>query len=61
MIKREEIDAFSSKIIHARTRAMFLGSNMHVMMQAMKWGDGPCMLHGLSVMNTYNEMMPSSK
>ena len=37
---------FSSKIIHARTKTMFSGSNMHVMMQALKGGDGPCLPHG---------------
>ena len=29
MIKKEEIEAFSSKIIHTQTKTIFLGSNMH--------------------------------
>ena len=40
---------------------MFLGSNMHVMMQALKGGDGPCLPHGLSVMNTYTNVTTGSK
>ena len=32
MTKKEAIDVFSSKIIHAQTKAMFLGSNLHMMM-----------------------------
>ena len=43
------------KIIQARTKTMFLGSNLHVMMQALKGADGPCLPHGLSVMNTYTQ------
>ena len=31
MIKKEEIEAFLSKIIHTQTKTIFLGSNMHVM------------------------------
>ena len=40
---------------------MFLGSNMHVMMQTLEDGDGPCLPHGLSIMNTYTEMTTGSK
>ena len=40
---------------------MFLGSNMPVMMHVMEEGDGPCLPHRLSVMNTYNEMATGSK
>ena len=60
-IKKEEIDVFSTKIIHARTKTMFSGSKVHVMMQALKWGDGPCLPHGWSIMNTYTEMTTVSK
>ena len=59
--KKEEIDVFSSKIIHAQTRTIFLGSNMHMMMQTLEEGDGPCLPHGLSVMNTYTKMTTGSK
>ena len=61
MIKREEIDAFSSKIIHDQTKNMLLGNNLHVMMQTLKGGDGPCLPHGLSVINTYTKVMTRSK
>ena len=39
MMRTEDIDAFSSKIIDGQINTMFLGSNMHVMMQTMKGGD----------------------
>ena len=32
-IKKEEIEAFLSKIIHVKTKTIFLGSNMHMMTQ----------------------------
>ena len=40
---------------------MFLGSNLHVMMQALEERDGSCLPHWLSVMNTYTEMATWSK
>ena len=40
---------------------MFLGSNMHMMTQALEGGGGPCLPHGLSIMNTYTEMTTGSK
>ena len=61
IIKKEEIDAFSSRIIHSWTKTMFLGSNMYMMMQTLEEGDGPCLPHGLSVLNTYTEMATGSK
>ena len=61
MIKREEIDTFSSRIIHGQTKTMLLGNNMHVMMQTLKGDDGPCLPHGLSVINTYTEVTTGSK
>ena len=39
--KREEIDTFSSKIIHGQTTTLLLGSNMHVKTQTLQGGDGP--------------------
>ena len=60
-IRKEEIDVFSSKIIHAQTKTIFMGSNMHVMMQTLEEGDLPCLPHGLSVMNTYTKMTTGSK
>ena len=50
-----------SKVILARTKTIFSGSNLHVMMQALKRGDGPCFPHGLSIMNNYTDMMTGSK
>ena len=61
MIKNKEIEASSSKVIHAQTNTIFLGSNMHVMMQTLEEGHGPCLPHGLSVMNTFTEMATRSK
>ena len=52
MIKKEEIEALSSKIIHTQTKTIFLGSNMHMMMQILEGRDRPCLPHCLSVMNT---------
>ena len=59
--KKEEINTSSSNIIHAWSKTMFLGSNMHVMTQALEEGDGPCLPHRLSIMNTYIEMATGSK
>ena len=60
-IKKEEINAFSSKIIHAITKTMFLGTNMHMMTQTLEEEDGPCLPHGLSIINTYTEMIAGDK
>ena len=35
---------------------MLLGNNMHVMMQDLEGGDGPCLPHGLSVIITYTKV-----
>ena len=61
MTKKEEIDAFSSKIIHGQMKTMLLRNNMHVMTQALKGGDGPCLPLGLCVVNTYTEVISGSK
>ena len=61
MTKKEEIDAFPSKITHTQTKTMFLGSNMHVMMQTLEERDGSCLPHGLNIMNTYTDMATGSK
>ena len=55
MTKKEEIDAFLSHIIHSQTKTMCLGDNMHVMTQTLKGVDGPCLPHGLSIMNAYTK------
>ena len=59
--KKEEINTFSSKIIHTQTKTMFLSSNMHVITQTLEKEDGSCLPHGLNVMNTYTEMTTRSK
>ena len=59
--KKEDIDAFSSKIIHGWTKTMLLGNNMHVMMQSLKWGDGPHLPHSLSVLHTYTKVTTGRK
>ena len=61
MTKKGEIDDFSSKIIHDQMKTTLLGNNMHVMTQSLKEGDGPLLPHGLSVMNTYTEVIYRSK
>ena len=43
MTKKEEMDAFLSNIIHSQMKTMLLGNNMHVMIQSLKGGDGPCL------------------
>ena len=40
---------------------MFLGSNLHVMMQTLEENDGSCLPLGLSIMNTYTKMIMGSK
>ena len=60
--KKEEIGAFSSKIIHSQTKNMLLENSMHVMMQSLKGGgDGPHLPHSLRVMNTYTKVTTRNK
>ena len=59
--KKEEVDAFSSKIINGQMKTLLLGNNMHVMTQSLKGGDGPHLPHGLSVVNTYTKVISGSK
>ena len=59
--KEEEVDAFWSKIIHSWMKTLLLGNNMHIMTQCLKGGDGPHLPHGLSVVNTYTEVISGSK
>ena len=60
-IKKAEIEAFSSKIIHAQTKTILLGNDIQVMKQTLEGGDGPFPPHSLSVVNTYTEMTTRSK
>ena len=41
-------------------KTLLLGNNMHVMTQSLKGGDGH-LPHGLSVVNTYTEVISGSK
>ena len=47
--------------MHTQTKAIFLGSNKHVMMQGLEEGTGSNLHHGLSVINTYTKMATGSK
>ena len=59
-MKREEIDAFSWKVIYAWLRTMCLDSGMHVMMQGLE-GNNTYWPHRLSMLNTYTEMTTGLK
>ena len=59
--KWEEIEVFSSTIVHGHTKTVLLGNNMYVMTQAPEKGKEPCLTHGLSMANTYTEMTMGSK
>ena len=61
MTKKEEIDAFSLKIIHGQIKTMLLRNNIHVMTQALKGGNEPHLPHSLSVVNMYTKMISGSK
>ena len=61
MTKKQEIDAFSSKIMYSQMKTMLLGNNMHVRTLAFKGGAGPHLPQGLSVVNMYTEMISGSK
>ena len=61
MTKREEVDAFSSKIIHGQIKTLLMANNMHVMTQSLKGGKGPHLPNGLSVVNTYTKVNSGSK
>ena len=59
--KKEEVDAFLSKIIYGQMKTLLLRNNMHVMTQSLKGGDRPHLPHGLSVVNTYTKANSGSK
>ena len=59
--QKEEVDAFSSNIMHSQMKTLLLWNNMHVMTQSLKGGDGPHLPHGLSVVNMYTEVISGSK
>ena len=51
MMMIEEIDTFLSKITHGQIKTIFLGNNMHIMMQPP----------GLSVVNSHTEVATGSR
>ena len=54
------IDAFSSHIIHVRTRTAYTGVGLNAMTQALCVGDGS-ICQGLMIQNAYMEMHDGSK
>ena len=60
-MKWEEIEAFSSKILHGNTKTVLLGNNMYVMTQVPQKGEEPCLPHSLSMANTDTKMFAGSR
>ena len=56
----EMIDAFSSRIIHAREKTAFTGARLNVMTQTLHADEGQ-LPQGLTIQNTYTEMHSCSK
>ena len=56
----EMVDAFSSKIIHMRTKTAFTGVRLNVMTQALSVEEG-ALPQGLMVQNAYTKMCNGSK
>ena len=50
MMKQEEVEAFSSQIVHGHTKTVLQGNNIYVMTQAPEKGQGtlfaPWFMHG---------------
>ena len=61
MTKKEEVDAFSSKIIHDWMKTLLLEKQHVCNAPSLKGGDGPHLPHGLSVVNMYTEVISGSK
>ena len=61
MMKPEEIEAFSSQIIHGYTKNMLWGNGMYIMTLTPEKGKEPCLPYGLCVANTYTKMTTGSK
>ena len=56
----EMIDAFSSKIIHARMKTAFTSARLNIMSQALCAEEGS-LLQGLTIQNAYTEIHNDSK
>ena len=61
MMKQEEIEAFSSQIVHGHTKTVLWGNGMYVMTQAPEKVEEPWLPYGLCMANTYTEMTTGSK
>ena len=55
------VTLFHQKSYMLWMKTMFLGSNMHMMMQTLEEADGSCLPHDLTVMNTYTKMTTRNK
>ena len=60
-MKQEEIETFSSQIVHGHTKTVLWGNNKYVMTQSPEKGEEPCLPNGLCVANTYTEMTTGNK
>ena len=60
-IKWEEIEAFSSKIVHGHMKIVLWGNSMYRVTQVPEKGEEPCLPHNLSVVNAYTEMTTGSR
>ena len=60
-MKWEEIEAFSSQIVHGCTKTVLWGNDIYVMTQAPEKGEEPSVPHGLCMANTYTELTTGSK
>ena len=58
--KAETLEPFSSYIIPVKTKKVYLGEQINVMIQALQTGDGTLTL-GLTVQNTYTELRKGNK
>ena len=58
--KVETLDPFSSHIIPVKTKKVYLGEQINVMIQALKTGDGT-LPPGLTIQNTYTELRKGNK
>ena len=59
--KQEEIETFSSQIVHGHTKTVLWANSMYMMSQALEKSEEACLPHGLCMANTYTEMATGSK
>ena len=58
--KAETLEPFSSHIIPVKTKRVYLGEQINVMIQALQTGDGT-LPPGLTIQNTYTELRKGNK